>query len=104
MLAECSRVGIAIDLAAVPCPPGVELGRWLQTFPSYGYILSVAPADVAAVVGRFAARGIAPAAVGRVEAGRQVSVAHGPEQAVIWDFARAPLIGCAPGSTAEAAA
>lgn len=104
MLAECSQVGITIDLAAVPRPEGVDLGRWLQTFPSYGYILSVAPSDMAAVVDRFASRGIAAAAVGRVEAGRQVTVTHGPDRAVIWDFARTPLIGCAPGAAAEAAA
>ena len=104
MLAECSKVGLGIDLAAVPRPDGVELGRWLQTFPSYGYILSVAPSDVAAVLGRFAARGIAAAAVGRIEPGHQVSVAHGTEQAVIWDFSKRPLISCAPGAVADAAA
>ena len=104
MLAECSRVGIALDLAAVPRPDGVDLGRWLQSFPSYGYILSVAPEHVAAVLARFAARGIAAAAVGAVETGHQVSVRHGADVAVIWDFARQPLIGCAPGGTAEAAA
>src|SRR5450631_151378 len=61
MLAECSGVAVTIDVAAVPRPDGVALERWLQTFPSYGYIVSVAPSKVAAVIGRFAGRGIAAA-------------------------------------------
>ena len=104
MLAECSRVGIALDLGAVPRPVGADLGRWLQSFPSYGYILSVAPAHVPAVLARFAARGIAAADVGAVDASRQVSVRHGADAAVIWDFTSRPLIGCVPGGPAEAAA
>ena len=43
MLAECSGVGATIDVAAVPRPEGVPLERWLLTFPSYGYLLAVAP-------------------------------------------------------------
>lgn len=104
MLAECSRVGVAIDLAAVPRPAGIDLGRWLATFPSYGYLLSVAPADVPAVVGRFSARGVAAAAIGQIESGDQVTVSLGGERAVIWDFGKRPLLGCVPRPAAEAAA
>ena len=43
MLAECSGVAIDIDLDAVPNPAGVALERWLLTFPSFGYLLSVEP-------------------------------------------------------------
>ena len=41
MLAECSRVGVTIDVTRVPKPDGVPLERWLTTFPSYGYLLAV---------------------------------------------------------------
>ena len=44
MLAECSGVAIDIDLEAVPRPDGVALERWLLTFPSFGYLISVEPA------------------------------------------------------------
>src|SRR5277367_3411348 len=50
MLAECSNVAATIDVTAVPRPDGVALERWLQTFPSYGYILAVAPTKVEAVI------------------------------------------------------
>ena len=48
MLAECSGVGISIDLNAIPKPDGVALERWLMTFPSFGYLLAVKPEQVAA--------------------------------------------------------
>mgnify|MGYP002653175327 CR=1 FL=1 len=40
---------------------GVDPARWLMTFPSFGYLLSVRPENVAEVTGLFAARGIAAA-------------------------------------------
>ena len=36
MLFECSGVGGVIDPALVPRPEGVDLGRWLMSFPSFG--------------------------------------------------------------------
>jgi AIR synthase-related protein len=99
MLAECSGVGSKIDVAAVPKPESVLLERWLLTFPSYGYLLAVSPTNVPAVVGRFRERGIAAADVGAVTADRRVVIADGKATETIWDFAREPLIGCAPAST-----
>jgi uncharacterized protein len=94
MLAECSGVGATIDVTSVPRPDGVALERWLQTFPSYGYIFSVAPGKVAAVLSRFAERGIAAAQVGAIEVGSRVAVTDGQASETIWDFDREPLIGC----------
>jgi AIR synthase-related protein len=94
MLAECSGVAATINVAAVPRPDGVPLERWLQTFPSYGYIISVAPAKVAAVIGRFACRGIVAAEIGEIAAGWHVAITDGHATETIWDFAREPLIGC----------
>jgi AIR synthase-related protein len=94
MLAECSGIAATIDVTAVPRPAGVALERWLQTFPSFGYILAVAPAKVDAVIGRFAARGIAAAEVGAFARGSRVAVTDGRATETIWDFAHEPLIGC----------
>jgi AIR synthase-related protein len=101
MLAECSAVGAAIDISNVPRPDGVGLERWLQTFPSYGYLLAVPATNAAAVIARFAARGIAAADIGEVTADAQVSITDGRATEIIWDFSREPLMGCRP---AEAAA
>ena len=95
MLADCSSVGLTIDLGAIPRPEGTPLDRWLQTFPSFGYILSVAPDYVAAVVDRFATRGIHAADVGAVTADRAVRVELDGVSETIWDFTRQTLLGCA---------
>jgi AIR synthase-related protein len=96
MLAECSGVGAAIDVSRVPMPEGVALARWLQTFPSYGYVLAVAPANVSAVLARFGARGIAAADIGYMTSDRRVVITDDVTTEAIWDFAREPLIGCTP--------
>lgn len=86
MLLECSGVGARIDLDTLPRPDGVPLMRWLSSFPSYGFVLSVAPAQVAAVLARFAARDIACGVIGEVDATRQVRLRAAGAEALLWDF------------------
>ncbi|TCU11684.1 sll0787 family AIR synthase-like protein [Rhizobium sullae] len=92
MLAECSRVGIDIDISAIPLPAGVSLDRWLATFPSFGYLLAVAPEHVADVVTRFTARGISAAVIGAVVAGAEVALVDGKSRAVVRNHAETPLL------------
>jgi selenophosphate synthetase-related protein len=92
MFAECSKVAITIDVDTVPKPDGVSLERWLLTFPSYGYLLSVSPPDVAAVLDLFAARNIAACGIGVVSAGDAVSIRDGDRLEVIRNLATEPLI------------
>ncbi|WP_137153936.1 sll0787 family AIR synthase-like protein [Rhizobium sp. FKL33] len=92
MLAECSCVSIDIDLNRIPIPYGVSLERWLATFPSYGYLLSVANDKAQAVLDIFAARGLTAAVIGAVEAGCSVSVRAGQSHAVIRNFRDEPLM------------
>ena len=101
MLAECSRVGVTIDVTSVPKPEGVALDRWLLTFPSYGYLLAVRPANVSAALARFNDRGITATEIGEFTADHRVGIADGAAIETIWDFAREPLMGC---TTAEVVA
>lgn len=96
MLAECSGVGLAIDLASIPKPDGIALERWLLTFPSFGYLLSVRPDHVDEVLTRFRSRGIAAGIIGDVTVGTAIAISDGTHTETIWDFAHAPLIGCGP--------
>lgn len=93
MLLECSRVGARVALDRLPAPANAEPLRWLQAFPSYGYVLAVRPALAEAVRARFAARGIACADIGTVEAGTRLVVERAGESAELWDLAAAPFIG-----------
>lgn len=92
MLAECSHVGIDIDVAAIPLPAGVALDRWLVTFPSFGYLLSLAPEHAADVVTRFTARGISASVIGAVVAGAEVALVDGETRAVVRNHAETPLL------------
>nr|WP_188607939.1 sll0787 family AIR synthase-like protein [Chelatococcus reniformis] len=96
MLAECSGVGVAIDLAAVPAPAGVDPARWLMSFPSYGYLLAAAPADVPEILGRFTARGIVAGDIGTIDASGLVAVVHDGACETIWNVKAEPLLGCHP--------
>ena len=100
MLLECSRVGAVIDIDAIPRPQAeTPLLRWLQSFPSYGFVLSVRPDRVDAVLQRFASRGIASAVVGSVTANPQVRLRRGEDTTLLWDVAAQALI--LPQPTAE---
>jgi len=96
MLAECSNVGAAIDVRRVPRPIGVPHDRWLQTFPSYGFLIAIRPKNAAAVLPRFNDRGIAAADIGEFTADRRVIISDGANAETIWDFAHEPLIGSVP--------
>jgi selenophosphate synthetase-related protein len=93
MLAETSGVGAAIDVDAIPMPPYVPLDRWLRTFPSYGFILSVRPEHVDAVCSRFTTRSIACGAVGTVTERRVVELTRDSEHATYWDLEAEPFTG-----------
>jgi len=96
MLAECSGVEIVIDVEAIPAPLGVAAERWLTSFPSFGFLLSVARENSAAVIAAFAARDIAAAEIGAVQNGSRVMLKRGAESELVWDFARQKLLGCRP--------
>ena len=103
MLLECSGLGAMIDVGAIPCPPGVAPLRWLTSFPSYGFILSVQPARAATVQSRFAVRDIACAVIGRTDATHRVHLRDAGDEVLLWDFEASPLIGCAPARSTESA-
>ncbi len=66
MLAECSSVGAVLDLDDLPSPRGVDLLRWLLSFPSFGFLLSVESKRRARVIDLFRRHGVACRRVGRV--------------------------------------
>lgn len=92
MLLECSGVGAQIDLDSIPRPDGVPLLRWLLSFPSFGYVLSVRPQQRLRVLERFAARGIAAARIGRVTAAPEVWLTQRGERALLWNVKDQPFI------------
>jgi hypothetical protein len=93
MLLECSGIGATVELDALVRPPGVDLERWLVSFPSFGYLLAVDPANVAAVRRAFALRGIACGAFGACTVGGMLVVEQGGASEPFWDLRRVPFTG-----------
>lgn len=94
MLAECSGVGFVIEPDCVPRPAGVPIERWLASFPSFGFLLTVRPEDAEAVCALFSARGIDCAAIGQCTADRTVRLRRDADEAVFWDLGQEALLGC----------
>ncbi|MGF6266378.1 AIR synthase-related protein [Paraburkholderia youngii] len=93
MLLECSGVGARIDLDAIPRPAKVDFERWLNAFPSFGFLLSVREEHCEAVIARFRQRDLACATIGRVDASREVVVMQETDGALLWRFGDGPFIG-----------
>jgi hypothetical protein len=100
MLAESSGVSIALDLDSIEPPPGVPLERWLRTFPSYGFLLSVAAGNVEAVLSMFRARQLHAASIGMVGPGSQVMLHSEGRSALLRDFGAERLMGFGAGARA----
>ncbi|OZI62445.1 sll0787 family AIR synthase-like protein [Bordetella genomosp. 11] len=92
MLLECSGCGARIDLDSLPRPPDTPLSRWLVSFPSYGFVLSVRPGNAQAVLARFASRGIEARTCGQVTKDRSVVLTMGRESMPFWDLDREGFI------------
>jgi uncharacterized protein len=96
MLLECSQVGALIDIDAVPrhtdMTDDTALLRWLTAFPSFGFILSVRPGCVDAVLDRFQARDVGCAVIGEVTTSTQLQLTYQGQEALLWDTAAHPFI------------
>jgi AIR synthase-related protein len=92
MMLETSQVGARLDLNRMPAPPGVDALRWLNAFPSFGFVLSVDSDAVASVCAAFEAEGVACAAVGTVTREPELRLVYGESEALYWDLAE-PLTG-----------
>ena len=92
MMLETSGVGARLDLERLPAPPNVDAFRWLNAFPSFGFVLSVEPSAVKEVCARFAGAGVACSAVGEVTSEPRLELGYGKERANYWDLSE-PLTG-----------
>jgi AIR synthase-related protein len=97
MLLECSGVGATIDIAAIPRPAHAPLDRWLlATFPSFGFILAVAPERASEVRSRFNRRDLACAVVGHCDDSNIMRLSDGDLTRDVWNLSTQALTGCGP--------
>jgi uncharacterized protein len=67
MLLECNRLGVTLDLDALPVPFGVSLEQWLCCFPCFAFLLCVPAGEEPRCLRAFAGRGLAAAVAGTVD-------------------------------------
>ena len=100
MLMETSGRGAVLNLNSIPRPNGVSLEIWLLCFPSYGFLLSVQPENVATVKAQFGAQQIACEEVGTVQEESQVWLESQDQTVLLWDF-QEPLTGFASSANGD---
>lgn len=93
MLLETSNCGAVIDLDVIPRPAEIPLDRWLVSFPSYGFLLSIRPDRVLAVEQMFRDRQITCTDIGEVISTPQLMLTARQESIIFWDFDREHLTG-----------
>jgi uncharacterized protein len=83
-------LGCALDLDALPVPPGVALEEWLLAFPSYAFLL-VGDPDALAL--RAGAAGLTCARVGTLDDSGRLRLRAGGAEELVWDLTAEPLTG-----------
>lgn len=93
MLLECGGLGVTVDLDVVPAPAGVPLIRWLNCFPSFGFLLCVPPGREDECVAAFTARDLAAAVVGTLDGSGELALRTGDERATVLRLAEQRITG-----------
>jgi len=93
MLLETSNCGAVLNLDRVPCPDRLSLDRWLVSFPSYGFLLSVPPDDAKMVQAHFQQQDLICEVVGTIKAGSQLVLRSSGESIDFWDLSQQKLTG-----------
>ena len=105
MLLECNRLGVTLDLDAVPVPPGVALEQWVNCFPCFAFLLCVPAGLEGECLRAFTGRGLAAAVAGTLDGSGQVRICSAGRVATVFDLARVSVTnlarpsgpaGCAP--------
>lgn len=93
MLLETTGCGATIDLAALPSPPETDLARWLQVFPSYGFLMTLDERDWPQVQTAFAFEGVRCERIGQVNASGTLRVQSGAQHGDFWNLREQPFTG-----------
>jgi uncharacterized protein len=95
MLLEWSRLGVTVDLDAVPRPAGVAMREWLTCFPAYAFLLCSPPGRETDCLSAFHTRGLEAAVVGAIDESGVLALRSGDQQATVLDLGVSDVTGLA---------
>jgi AIR synthase-related protein len=93
MLLEATGCGAHIDLTTLPSPPDADPARWLQVFPSYGFLITLDEKDWPEVQAAFAFEGVCCELIGTVNASAALTVEAHTQRAEFWNLAEQMFTG-----------
>ncbi len=88
MLLEPTRLGVEVDLAAVPVPAGVARGDWLCCFPVFAFLVTTPPDRAVDCAAWFTGRGLTAARIGTLDDSGAVRLRDGAEVVTVFDLGR----------------
>ena len=96
MLLECGRLGVTVDLDALPRPAGVGLVDWLGCFPCLAFLLCAPPGREAECAAPFHRRGLAAEVIGTLDDSGLLRITIGGAIATVLDVRSEPVTGLPP--------
>ena len=91
MLCEYSRVGAVVNLEKIPRPSGVDMEKWLFTYPSTGYILTTGKVEECIRV--LSDHGLQASVIGEVISDKRVILKCQREYATFMDLDQESIFG-----------
>jgi selenophosphate synthetase-related protein len=96
MLLEYGRLGVTVDLDALPHPGGVGLVDWLACFPCLAFLLCAPPGREEDCAAPFHERGLAAAVIGTLDDSGLLRITAGGDTATVLDVRTEPVTGLPP--------
>jgi uncharacterized protein len=96
MLLECGRLGVTVDLDALPRPDGVGIVEWLSCFPCLLFLLCAPPEREKDCISAFHERGLVAEVIGTVDDTGLLRIASGGAIATVLDVRTEPVTGLPP--------
>ncbi|MBS9425400.1 sll0787 family AIR synthase-like protein [Photorhabdus caribbeanensis] len=93
MLLEATASGAQINLDTIPKPENVDWFKWLQIFPSFGFLLMADTNECEEIIELFHRQGIACAVIGETNISGVVTVQQQKQHGIFWDFNRQIFTG-----------
>ena len=92
-LESAGGLGCALDVEAIPTPPGISLEDWIACFPSYAFLLCGDPVRLSA---RFDAAGLMCRQVGVFDDSGVLRLREATDEVAVWDLTTTPLAALRP--------